>query len=374
MAFLRSWFGGTLGCVSCLFFAMAGAANAEFPATSADRVTLIVKSWKERAAAVRSYDFHLAGTEFIPHKVVSASDLILTGQAQGTEPFSLPDITFPLTMSLVADPGRMRLDIDGKTWSAKEKSYIPQAVVDIFDGKVRKLFFKEGPVGFPNVHIQEGNASELVGDVRILPLMIIYRPLESDMGEFDSASLKLTNNTGIADGRECLILQSGESTVWVDAERVFLPTRYYRIRRGKLLQSIEIQYAADAANGWVPAGWTNALFDLSGQLSNSTTVAVTEHHINIQIPDDTFDLDYPSGTWVRNHITDERYLVRDGGKKRPIQLGEFDGTNYQQILHSEPPGQTSRGWWFFAILGVNLALLMGIFLTVYYRRRKQKPT
>jgi hypothetical protein len=357
--------------------ATAPPAQTEQPADSAKLVAQLLKSWKERQASVQSYDFQMTGTEFVAQKKITEQALAAAGQATDAEPFTLPETSFLVKMRLTADAsGRVRFDHQGQEWSAKNKNYVPESDTDLYDGHVRKVFFEQGHMEFPNAHISTGNASSQTGDVRVLPLMMVYRPLDGSAAGFDPAQLKLANGTGIAEGRECLILQSGESTIWVDAERDFLPTRYYMVRRGKRIRSIEIRYAADAEQRWVPVGWTNARFDGLGQLMESVTVTVAEYHLNTPIPEGTFDIQYPPGTWVHNYITDKEYIIRDGNKDRPIQPGEFDGKNYDQLLHSELPGQTSRNWWFFTILGVNLALLIGIFFSVYYRyrRRRQKRT
>jgi hypothetical protein len=348
--------------------------QAEQPMVGPDRVAQIVNAWKERQEAVRSYDFLMTGTEFIPQKTITAAELQMAGQAIDAQPFTLPDTSFEVKMRLTADTaGRARLEIHNQTWAAKEKKYIPKSMIDIYDGQVRKLFFERGSMDFPNAHIQKGNVSLITGDVQVEPLMMVYRPLDGSVPEFEPPRLKMTMGTGIAEGRECLILQSGESTIWVDAGRDFLPTRFYEVRRGKTIRSIEIRYSADADRGWVPVGWTNTSFGGQGKFNDSVTLTVTAQHLNTQFPEDLFDVKYPPGTWIHNYITDKEYIIRDDNKDRPIHPGEFDGKNYDQLLHSEPPGQTIRGWWFWTILGVNLALLLGIFLSVYYRRRKQKP-
>jgi hypothetical protein len=45
---------------------------------------------------------------------------------------------------------------------------------------------------------------------------------------------------------------------------------------------------------------------------------------------------WPIGTWSQNYTTKESCILLEGGKKRPIKPGEFNGKNYDELLHSEP--------------------------------------
>ena len=78
-----------------------------------------------------------------------------------------------------------------------------------------------------------------------------------------------------------------------------------------------------------------------------------------------FELRLPPGTWVNDYVKKEKYILRDGGVRRPIVHGEFNGSNYRQLLEHDPPGQ--RRFWL--LVAVNLAIcLVLIFAVAFYRR------
>jgi hypothetical protein len=360
----------------CLLFLLVGATNRTLAQEKGsglgkEALVSIINAWTKRQANITSIDFHVAGTEFLPKQSITQRDLELAGQFIGTQPFTLPEISFAVKLQFALDKkGRTRLRYEGRTWSAKEKSYVNKVDNDVFDGNTRKTLFAQGPIDYPNAHIRNGTTADVAHDIRSLPILMIFRPFDKQLGDFDSQNFRLQKDKGIVDGTSCLILKHGESTLWVDPSKDFVPIRYFSVRRGILIQTVDVRYVHDPNYGWLPASWTNALFSGFDQIEDSMTVKVTEYHVNTDLPDDFFEIDLTPGTWVRNYITDERYLVLEGGKRRPIELGEFDGTNYEQLLHSDPPGK--RRFW--AIVIVNLAFIVPIAIWAIWRFRRQKST
>jgi len=159
----------------------------------------------------------------------------------------------------------------------------------------------------------------------------------------------------------------------VDPGRDFVPVRYHQYDRGSLEQTVDITYRSDETHKWVPAGWTNAQFHGSEHLGRSMTVKVTDVRINVELPADLFDLPpLPDGTWVRNYMTDEDYIVQKGGKRRDVTPGEYDGNNYQYLLHSDPPG--SRRRWLLRVLLGSVIVLAAMAFVRHVRRRSRSPS
>jgi hypothetical protein len=121
-------------------------------------------------------------------------------------------------------------------------------------------------------------------------------------------------------------------------------------------ERLQITYAPDAQHGWIPASWSSETFQ-DGVLVRAVYATVTEGNMNIRIDDDVFEDEYLPGTWVRNYIRDERYILREDGK-RPVIDGEFDGSNYEQILHSDPlVARTGVRWPVVIILAVVICVI-----------------
>jgi hypothetical protein len=93
----------------------------------------------------------------------------------------------------------------------------------------------------------------------------------------------------------------------------------------------------------VPTAWTTGLFGRADSIAQGWQTTSVKYKLNETIPDSTFQLSYPPGTWVRDYITNETYILLEGGKKRPILPGEFDGKNYEELLHSKPASSGTNG-------------------------------
>lgn len=327
----------------------------------------VIRAWGDRQARVESFDVSWTGTLF---QKVDNGETGTPGQGGGEGIKPPSNHSFATGMRFAADgKGRVRFDYQGQTWSSQQGAFIPEMLTDVFDGRVRKSFFPEGKVGFPNAHISTGSARETGRRVQTLPIRLIYRPFDSALGEFDSTKLVLTEAQGVAEGRPCLILESEGHAVWVDGGKAYVPVRWFEYRRGAVFQSLEMNYQKDDQGGWSPSGWKYTRLCPSGEISESLTATVTSARINSHIPDETFEIQYPDGTWVKNYDTHERYILRGKGDRRPVLDGEFDGTNYQQLLHSDPPGG-GRGRWFWTLLAANITLLIAIVAVGFYYRRR----
>jgi hypothetical protein len=140
-----------------------------------------------------------------------------------------------------------------------------------------------------------------------------------------------------------------------------------RLQRGRVVGAVEVEYNADLQVGWMPITWKVVRFLPDGGLNDSVTANVAEYRVNAPSSGELFELQYPPGTWVRNHVTNETYIIREGGWKRPVLRGEFDGTNYEQLLNSDPPGMPSRRWLSIILVAATILLIV-VVLRACYRR------
>ena len=124
----------------------------------------------------------------------------------------------------------------------------------------------------------------------------------------------------------------------------FMPVRYITYRDGAINRQADISYSEDEEYGWVPSSWHVALLTREGAIWMSYSGKVTDYALNEEIPAEAFDIEFPSGAYVRDYVADKRYLVREDGRQRPLMPGELSPTNYQELLHSEPLARpTSTG-------------------------------
>jgi hypothetical protein len=181
----------------------------------------------------------------------------------------------------------------------------------------------------------------------LLPIRLVFRPFDESVGPFDRKNLVLTEGQGVADGFPCVAVRQDDQIFWVDPKRSFIPLRVYRMARvvaperigfGEIIFRLAVQYSEDKEFGWIPAAWSiESNHSSTGNLISSTTARVAAYKINSPIPEATFELPFPPGTWVHDRVKNENYILREGGKHRPVLPGEYNGRNYEQIRDSEPP-------------------------------------
>lgn len=336
---------------------------------SAHSIDTIVAAWKSRQSTVRSLDFTLSGKEYQRETYVLKGEVPTLANAKSQGAVAIPSITFPIRLRLVIDSKeRIRAECDRKSIAGTKAAYVASRLIEVYSVPVRKSFFAEGPVEFPNAHIRALKAGETTLSVGFYPLLLMYRPFSPTLGQLDASKMSLAPGITSVDGRECLLVKHESTSIWVDPNRGYVPVRFDEYRAGVLRYSISIRYAAGEPAEWRPGSWVLSSFYGPDQLKDSQTVEVTEAHINTIIPEETFEIALPPGTWVSNYTNGERYIIRDNDSRRPVAPGEFTGNNYEQLLNSDPPSQLTRR----VLLGVGIlggASVVGILLLRAYRRR-----
>lgn len=327
----------------------------------ADDLKKIVAQWQTYESRIRSFDVSCSGRET---KTAAASTL--PPGVKGVPADS--DATFPITLRFALDAERRVIfEYNGQKWSSSRKAYVPFRVHEVFNAGLRSVHFPEGE-DIPSAHLSSDEAGTTVRDVRTMPIRLAFCASHTQFGLFDAPALKLTNRKAIIDGSAMVVLQQNENEVWLDPARQYVPIRYYQNLHGKLDRFIEVDYSFDQRHGWLPKAWKNVDLAPSGELVSSMSLTVTKCTINERIPDEDLKQEYPPGTWVSNYISNERYLVREGGHKRPIRPGEFDGTNYDTLLRTEPGG-SSEPTWKPMLIWVAVATLLASTVLIVYRLR-----
>src|SRR5262245_23853182 len=145
------------------------------------------------------------------------------------------------------------------------------------------------------------------------------------------------------------------------------------MRNNRKIRDIFMRYAQQAEIGWVPAAWNHVrLAPQTGAVWESLVADDVRLQVNQQLAPGTFEIELPLGTWVSKYPAQEgdsghAYLVREGGN-RLLLPGEYDGTNYQELLSTDPPvggGPSSLTW---AVLGVLGAAAVGWLLISRFGR------
>jgi hypothetical protein len=110
--------------------------------------------------------------------------------------------------------------------------------------------------------------------------------------------------------------------LWVDPRRDDLIVQRV-FKSGDKLTVTSIEYRPDKTVGWVPSRWT-VKYTLAGIPQAIWDTTVVDYSINQPIPPGTFDLAFPPRTFVTDAVSNEHYLVRADGSKRPVTNKELE--------------------------------------------------
>jgi hypothetical protein len=213
------------------------------------------------------------------------------------------------------------------------KDYVRQHSVEISKHDAHITYLPIGTMDFPIATIQKAGPYAPNGRA-VRPIMMVYRAQVD--GVFGTGGFVLTGEKSIAGEHVLRLLKCGENLIWVDTERDFLPTRFRRIVRGVVRQAIDFEYAYDARHGWVLSAWTDVYEDRTGNPAESRNIRVKSCKINSPIDDTTFGVEFEPGTWVNDLAADRTYILREGGARRIVRPGEYNGHNYKELLERAP--------------------------------------
>ncbi len=306
----------------------------------------IAAAWKARQERLRSIRIQWTETELIPK---GFRPRILNRGKQGrTQVDILPptDTAIECTWSELISGTMLRMNRDGPYWHP-ERQLNWDTGVATFDGEVAKMFFDEKSTGEMHGFIDREARNPNYDCSLFVPIAFAFRPSEPNMGGRNPADYRVMPDTETIDGKACVVLTGGPrgpfgATLWLDPQRDYIPLRFQE--RGPNDRTFEISYQKDHVYGWVPLEWT--YIDVGGtsrRLFGWSNAKVTAYTINADIPRSEFQFDFPVGTYVTDlraaESNDmERYIVREGGKKRIITKDEIrreQGANYQELLRTE---------------------------------------
>jgi hypothetical protein len=336
-------------------------------------IDAIVKAWSDRMGQVRSYSFVWSGSEFIVGTGVPPPDgprTALYDRARNSEH------TFDLRIIVAVDgSGRQRFESHGSLWSNDEVRFVPHSETTVFDGgHETSLLFGGGP-GFSTALIAPRTNSMVSQLIQLLPWQIVYRPFDRNLRFLTVTDAHLDLAPVMIDGRPCVTLgqsaggSNGSRTVYLDKSSGFLPVQYVETgSTGIVMKQINLRYSTEADRTSFPSSWDITLFSMQGRATISYSGKVIDHKINPELPESMFRLEIPPGTWVTDDTAGTKYITRDGGEKRPIVNGEFNGKNFDELLHSDPPGFLSWGR-MLGICATVAILAVGARILLARRRR-----
>lgn len=360
--------------VFCLLVLAADSANAQQKASP--NIGDIQKAWQARQDRVRTARFTWKEKRTWPKGSISLFYVpAVAAKVPEIKGKTMPatDSTVDFSYIFTLDKDKVRLEYEGKEWDNVRQGFRPEKYLSAFNGKTARDVY---PIGLADVDWPQGaiRKSERYRDAEqpsLLPLILLYRPFVPSLKPIDDLrGMIVTGQQKVLNGQRCVELMQQLSTssihIWVDPARDFVLARRQVIAQGKSVGQVDISYRNDESAGWVPTSWKTVSLHRNDKLYYSSTSEIASAEFDNRVESNTFDFDFPLGTWVLNERTGESYILRPDGTKRPVVGKEFSYT-YEELLNSDPaeahlPRAALTSYWSLAI-AVTIGLsAIGIFV------------
>ena len=271
----------------------------------------------------------------------------------------------PQTASKVTYNRHWQVVVDGKKVYMKETgdpsphNEIPEkdySSTTVYNGKSTKTYSPGSGKVYPHGYVFRGITSTVLDSVSTRGVVLCYRFQDilayysaKTYGPFESTAKRngpLDFSKEILDGKEYILVSfrlganaNLQLKMWFDLARSPIPVREQIIKRtwfdpdrgsvnfpdrqdSKIIQQemqigqYDIDYTLDDTHGFAPTGWKFSDGSNSKEQSFSRRIKVTGWSINPTVPAETFDFEFPTGTYVNDQTDNTEYIVRSNGSKR----------------------------------------------------------
>jgi hypothetical protein len=290
-----------------------------------DVLKQIFARWKERQELVHTARARLAGKAVVP-KGIYKGVLGITDDVPKNDEVYDEQFSFVLDF----DHSRVRREERSKTFQGDMGIFIPNCVINIYDGKRFKAFaprdentdanYQPSPIQ-PDVYLPENAVSRTFFMYYENPLFFSFGTLPDTLLDPRKIRPGLRQNdfrlqgNGMRNDRKCIIIKRSYSNIideyWVDLERSAAICRWIVYYSGAITFYADINHKP-TSNGWFPSDWTISNYnEKTKKLEISHTLHVRDLVINDQIDPKEFEIELKPRMIVDKD--DDFYQVGDSG-------------------------------------------------------------
>lgn len=343
----------------------------------------VLTAWNKRAQYFSTLSLKCSGHQFIVKEGQVAFPA--NGFSKTSSPKRVPpeDTTCNVSFKYLYNRlgNQILFEITEELWSFEENRYVSHSSKQYSDNEIHKIYSLPSVLEFPLLEINSANTrGNPSSSIQTLPIGLIFHLLAPSPGRIFVDHVTLVRTDGIHNGKQCWILDISTTPsrslkhseqLWVLPSMNFIPVRYLRTTSNVPALQIDVVYPPDESEYPLPVSWTIVDFGKTGLVETSTVINADSIVVNEKLAPEQLSINPAPGTWTNNLITNESYIVKAGGESRPILDGEFNGTNYQDLLRSEP-GELNRpepmSSWTWIFLAMSILGLLFLF-SIRYRKR-----
>ena len=297
----------------CVFSGLiASFLTPNLPAEEAETTKTVLAVWRKREEAT-----HSLRCEIIEENI----------RGKDVNPPVAEDFKATLKLSLLTDGNRMRYTRSGMRFLGTEIP-VNQEYTSVFDGEVAKSLYvfpkaedtlrKQGYVSLRKHHYDQQS-------LYILPILWYFKPLSLGSATLKPERWHLVRKEKL-EGVECLVFEDPKDETnsrlrhfWIAPDRDMAIMRYTStiVQRRMLDGELDITFAPDGKGGWALASWNASAFGVredkgmaTQYLQASGSSRLVSIKTNVDVPQEMFDIKFPTGTEVNDHREKKQYIVK----------------------------------------------------------------
>ncbi len=321
----------------------------------------LVKAARERQNAVKSLVLEFKRVDFDPAngRTAGAPEAI-KNRVPGTGVPSR-DTTSESTNRVLISGGKMRYENNHPNWFLPTGRLQYATKVTTYNGHVLKALLPKGFSGdeVGAGRIQPTSGAEGFRDPLLNPIMISFRGLDLEHCAYPATSMKATGMRVPVKGDVCaeysLAIGNLVVNLLMDTTKKHALRRIRKLRNNHLVHQLDAQWRKDDQWGWLPTSWVMREYTESGSLLKDTRVDVVSIKLNVEIPEELFEIQFPPDAWVYDTRVNKTFKVQPDGTMHEVSSSGKD-LGKAAVPQTEESFVRRHKWLLFA----SAVLLIGL--------------
>ncbi len=270
------------------------------------------------------------------------------------------------------DKERARYVKSGPQYDFESRTWVDETLTIAFDGERCYQFMESDQhKGHSPGYIEQTTLFGESWNYRCLPIIMGFRPLTEKLQGVNPLEWSAEYSQSKIDGFKVLVFDEGRFRFTVAPQMGYALVRQElfsmpRMRQKQLMCRVDINYQKNDEWGVLPEDWKITVFSHSPRTIDEVLQGrITNVSLNTQMQDSDFVIDFPPGSVVMHGPKQAKYVVREDGSFRKVDLQETrTGKTYAEMMVTEAPSvvkiRKKISLWIFvvALVGVGGALFI----------------
>ncbi|QDT37241.1 hypothetical protein [Stratiformator vulcanicus] len=337
---MRSYF--ILVCVGCLL--AAHSADAGHPVrVDAD---VVIKKMQQRAEQFEGVDISWVT------KTTGGAYALATGEVKLLPTFER--VRRETSRLRFKDSDCYRFDHTRRFWSEDREVFVTSEAINVLADE-RRYFFAGNDLRHPSLMISPDNMKPGDGLSNIyftVSAVSYWHPVTGLPFDAMHAAIRKGGESAEVREVECVLFEfdgdhGAKHRLWIafDDRLEALPIRLV-VQFKMATAQFDWEYGQTNDDPAVELiGWSHKMTGLNGKTSTFEESIVTDwKRLDSDVTCASLKPELPAGTMVHDYRgpdNSEQYILREDGSKRVIRPGEYDGTNYEELLKTPGPNEAA---------------------------------